>query len=80
MKSNSPKIPPKIITYWDMKKFYKENFRKDLEEKLKYMGSNSYKYFETAFSRVLDKHAPEKKKYVLVNSKPYVSKAMRIYN
>ena len=42
------------------------------------MESNSYKDFETAFSRALDKHAPEKKKSVRANSKPYVSKAMQV--
>ena len=45
-----------------MKKFDKDDFRKDLEEELKNMESNSYKDFETAFSRALDKHAPEKRK------------------
>ena len=44
-----------------MKKFDKDDFRKDLEEELKNMESNSYKDFETAFSRALDKHAPKKK-------------------
>ena len=36
------------------------------------------KDFETAFFRALDKHAPEKKKSVRANSKPYVSKAMQV--
>ena len=49
-----------------------------LEEELKNLESNSYKDFETAFSRALDKHAPEKKKSVRANNKPYVSKAMRV--
>ena len=78
MKSKFPKMPPKVITYRDMKKFDKDDFREDLEEELKNMESNSYKDFETAFSRALDKHAPEKKKSVRANSKHYVSKAMPV--
>ena len=37
----------------------------------------TYLNFETTFKSVLDKHAPEKKKTLRANSKPYVTKAMR---
>ena len=76
MKSKFPKMPPKVITYRDMKEFDRDDFRKDLEKELKNMGSILYKDFETTFSRTLDKHATENKKSVRANSKPYVSKAM----
>ena len=77
MKYKFPEMPPKGITYKDIKNFDKdEDFRKDLVEQFKYMGSKLYKDFETTFSRTLDKHATEKKKSVRANSKPYVSKAM----
>ena len=61
MRSKFLKMPPKVLTYKDMKKIDKDDFLKDLEKWLKDMGSNSYKDFETTFSRALDIHAPEKK-------------------
>ena len=33
--------------------------------------------FETIFNRVLDEHAPIKKKYVRANDKPFMARALR---
>ena len=59
-------------------KFDKDDYRKDLEKEVKNIGWNSYKDFKTAFSRVLEKHAPEKKKYLRANNNLYVSNAIRV--
>ena len=36
-----------------------------------------YYHFEVTFLRVLEKHAPMKKKVVRANNKPYMTKALR---
>ena len=37
----------------------------------------NYSAFETTFDKVLDKHAPVKKKYVRANDKPFMTRALR---
>ena len=76
MKTTFPKCPPKVKTYRDMKSFDKASFKEDLKAKLQNI-EKTYLNFETTFKSVLDKHAPEKKKTLRANSKPYVTKAMR---
>ena len=70
MKSKFPKMPPKVITYRDMRRIDKEVFRNDLVQELN-TSSTTYNDFESAVFKVLDKHAPEKKKSIRANSKPY---------
>ena len=59
-----------------MKSFDKAAFKEDLKAKLQNT-EKTYLNFETTFKSVLDKHAPEKKKTLRANSKPYVTKDMR---
>ena len=60
-----------------MKHFNSESFKKDLKERLDQAKTQQYCTFEHIFMNVLDQHAPNKKKMVRANNKPYVTKAMR---
>ena len=77
MKSTFPKVASKTITYRKMKNFDRDAFRNDLRLNLGKIPQQSYGIFEKTFFEVLDRHAPEKKKSVRANHKPYVTKAMR---
>ena len=46
-------------------KFDKDDYRKDLEKEVE-----NIEDLKTAFSRVLEKHAPEKKKYLRAKNNP----------
>ena len=54
-------------------------FRSDIREDLQKieLSDLNYSSFENAFDRVLDKHAPIKKKYVRANDKPFMTCALR---
>ena len=60
-----------------MKHFDRDAFRNDLRSCIGNITQKSYGAFEKTFLDVLDKHAPEKKKTIRSNHKPYVTKAMR---
>ena len=61
MKAYSPKFRPKLVNYSDFKKFLNEVFRDELLTNL-CNGTPSYDNFLKMVNRVLDKHAPQKKK------------------
>ena len=77
MKTTYPKAQPKIIYYRDYKNFDLYNFRTELREELNKIVEKDYYHFELTFLRVLEKHAPMKKKVVRANDKPYMTKALR---
>ena len=54
-------------------------FKKDLKNEICLHTDNNNKYqpFENAFLKVLDMHAPIKKKIVRANDVPYMTKALR---
>ena len=62
-----------------MKKLNETVFRNDLREELGKIEASDLNYnsFETTFDKVLDKHAPIKKKYVRANDKPFMTRALR---
>ena len=78
MKLTFPKSSPQIIKYRNMKNLNREDFRNELRSNLDKMQPKTYGTFENTFFKVLDKHAPEKTKFVRANHKPYVTKAMRV--
>ena len=55
---------------------YKCNFKYELKTLLE-KDCSSYKNFQETFLRVLDKHAPVKKKIVWENNQPYMNKTLR---
>ena len=77
MKTTFPKAEPKIVYYRDYKNFDIYNFRTDLREQLSKSPENDYFHFELTFLRVLEEHAPMKKKVLRANDKPYMTKVLR---
>ena len=79
LKTTFPKHGPSVINYRNYKNFNEIVFRNDLRDELgKIEPSNlNYTSFETTFNRLLDKHAPIKKKYVRANDKPFMTTALR---
>ena len=70
---------PTVINYRNYKKYNENVFKSDLQEELQKIDPSDLNYssFETAFDRVLDKHAPIKKKYVRANDKPLMTRSLR---
>ena len=77
MKTTFPKREPQILCYRDYKNFDLYNFRSDLREQLSRNSEKYYMHFETTFLKVLEQHAPMKKKVLRANNKPYMTKALR---
>ena len=79
LKTTFSKQGPTVINYRNYKKYNEIAFRNDLREELGKIKPSDLNYssFETAFDRVLDKHAPVKKKYVRANDKPFMTRALR---
>ena len=69
-------IEPKLLNYRDYKDFNFGNFKEDLCEAFS-ICRNSHDEFESAFLTALDKHAPKKKKWLMGNNKPHITKLLR---
>ena len=77
MKTTFPKAKPQILYYRDYKNFDIYNFRTDLRNQLSKIPEKNYLQFEVTFLKVLEEHAPMKKKVLRANNKPYMTKALR---
>ena len=79
LKTTFPKQGPTVINYRNYKKYNENVFKNDLQQELQRIDPSDLNYssFETAFDKVLDKHAPIKKKYVRANDKPFMTRALR---
>ena len=79
LKTTFPKHGPTVINYRNYKNFHEIFFRNSLRDELGKIEPSHLNYtsFETIFNRVLDKHAPIKKKYVRANDKPFMTRALR---
>ena len=69
-----------IIYYRDKRKFDTHRFRKDLKGSLlkeNEEASNSYYVFDVVVLRVLNKHAPMKKKFNRANEGHFITKSLR---
>ena len=75
----SPNKDQIVINYRNYKKYDENVFKSDLRQELQKIDplNLNYSSFETVFHRVLDKHAPVKKKYVRANDKPFMTRALR---
>ena len=71
------KKKPCEILYRDYKNFNSESFNEDLRNILSTTQINTCKQFEDTFLRVLNMHAPLKKKLLRANHSQYVTKALR---
>ena len=78
LNSTFPKQGPTVINYRNYKNFNEIAFRNDLREELQRIEPSDLNYssFETTCDKVLDKHAPVKKKYVQANDKPFMTRAL----
>ena len=72
MKAYSPKLRPKLVNYRDFKKFSNEAFRDELFTNLCHSAPN-YDDFIKLVNRVLDRHAPHKKRYIRASQKPFIT-------
>ena len=70
MKTAFPKAGPTILYYRDYKNFNLYNFRADLREQLSKISQKDYLNFEITFLKVLEKHAPMKKKVLRQTTSP----------
>jgi ABC-type antimicrobial peptide transport system permease subunit len=77
LKTTFPKESPKIITYRDFSSYKVMDFKQNLKENLDNKNEKTYEKFEEVFLNTLDSHAPQKKKTLRANQKPYVTKEMR---
>ena len=69
LKQYYPKQKPKVVFYRKYKNFRNDLFRSKLENELSNYDINNMKYniFLRTFLKILDKHAPMKKKYLWRN-------------
>ena len=79
LKTTFPKHRPIVINYRNYNNFNEIVFRNDLRDELgkKEPSNLNYTSFESTFNRVLEKHAPIKKKHVRANDKPLMTQALR---
>ena len=70
------KSKPKEIIYRTYKNFANDIFKYELKTLLE-KECSSYKHFQETFLKVLDKHAPVKKKIVRANNQPHMNKTLR---
>ena len=79
LKTHFRKLPPKVVTYRDFKKFENEKFMDSLKLTLNSQDvdytKNPQLFFELCRNE-LEHHAPRKKKYLRGNNKPFMTKAL----
>ena len=70
-----PKNKPKTVTYRSYKQFDENKFKSDIK---KFMNVKfNFTEFNNTFLKLLDKHAPLKKRIIRANEVPYMTKALR---
>ena len=75
LKSTFPKLRPKQIVYRKFKNFHLNNFKNEIRTKMQLI--DKYETFEEELLKVLNKHAPSKKKFIRVNHALYMTKNLR---
>ena len=79
LKTTYRKKPPKVIIYRDYKKYSPYSFQRDLESSLKNkdLSKLSNDDFHSLLMRLVDNHAPQKRKYLRGNDQPFMTKQLR---
>ena len=79
LKTTYRKSGPTVIHYRDYKQFSGDTFKQHLGEELQKIQSIDLNYdsFQTCFDKVLDQHAPVKKKYARANDGPFMNRTLR---
>ena len=67
------------MNYRDYKNFSEQTVKQDLRAELQSIQAEDLDYnnFRNCFEKVLDKHAPMKKKYARANVGPFMNRALR---
>ena len=76
IKLSFKKLSPIERHYRDYKYYDQTKFESNLNEKLR-EGISNYESFETTFIKVLNKHAPSRKKFIRANHASYITKSVR---
>ena len=73
------RLPPKIICYREYKNFDAKNFENELlnHSHNRNICEKSFDDFKTSFLKILNKHAPLKKKYLRANHSTFITKEVR---
>ena len=77
LKSQLVKGNAKTKLYRDYSEFNMDNFKAELDDKLKSGVVTEYSNFQSIFIQVLNNHAPAKKKIVPFNNNPFMTKTLR---
>ena len=77
LKSQLVKGNAKTKLYPDYSEFNMDNFKAELDDKLKSGVVTEYSNFQNIFIQVLNNHAPAKKKIVRFNNSPFMAKTLR---
>ena len=80
MNLQPPKKKPKVIQYRSYKNFDKELFRRDLQHMIDTAENSEFVNFDSfhaKFKNVVDKHLPQKKKFLRSNDAPFMNKRLR---
>ena len=80
MKTTYRKLEPRIVYYRDFKYFcsnsFKESLQKAISQNIGVGCDKIYKSFGSSCNKVLDNHAPLKRKYVRGNHLPFMNKCL----
>ena len=80
MKTTYRKFEPRIVYYRDLKYFCKNSFKQSLQKAISQnLGDGcdeSYESFASSCNKILDNHAPLKRKYARGNHSPFMSKSL----
>ena len=77
MKMCFPKMKPQVVSYWKYKDFHNETFLHSLKHELnvqgQFLNEKGLDVCSTICIEIFDKHAPEKKRYIRSNHKPFIN-------
>ena len=78
MKTHFPRLKQNILNYRDYKSFVNDYFRYELLQEINssYSDLTIFKDLQYTLQRVLDKHAPLKKRYVRANQQNFMDKEL----
>ena len=79
LKAAFDKQKPNVVYYRDYENFRDETFRQELQTELATLDVlfTTFASFQDNFLRVLDKHAPVKKRYIRADDSPFMNRTLR---
>ena len=77
MKMHFPKMKPQVVSYRKYKDFHNETFLDSLRHELnvqgQFLNEKGPDAFSAIYTEILDNHAPNKKRYMRYNHKPFIN-------